>query len=303
MRYAEFFKRRLIRLHPMVIMGAVIGAVTFCIQGRVQWNGSSVSVSMVMLALLLNMFLLPALPGSRAEVRGNGEMFPLNGPNWSLFFEYIGNLLYAFFVHRLSTKALSVLVVVLGICLTLFAVLNFSGYGHIGVGWTLADYNFPGGLIRMMFSYSVGLLMSRVFKPMRIRGAFWICSLVLLTLLSMPHVGGMGNLWMNGVYDSVCVIFIFPMLVYLAASGSTTDKNSTAICKFLGDISYPIYVVHYPFMYLFFAWVWRDKVPFSEAWPFALLVVATSVVLAYLSLKLYDEPVRKWLSRKFLAKK
>ena len=28
----NFFKRRLIRLHPMVIIGAVLGAITFCLQ-------------------------------------------------------------------------------------------------------------------------------------------------------------------------------------------------------------------------------------------------------------------------------
>lgn len=81
-----FFKRRLIRLHPMVVMGAVLGAVTFCIQGCEQWDGMQVAVSSVLLAILLNFFMIPALPGAAPEVRGNGEMFPLNGPAWSLFF-------------------------------------------------------------------------------------------------------------------------------------------------------------------------------------------------------------------------
>ena len=80
-----FFKRRLIRLHPMVVMGAVLGAVTFCIQGCEQWDGMQVAVSSVLLAILLNFFMIPALPGAAPEVRGNGEMFPLNGPAWSLF--------------------------------------------------------------------------------------------------------------------------------------------------------------------------------------------------------------------------
>lgn len=88
MNTKDFFKRRLIRLHPMVILGAVLGAITFCIQGCEKWDGTQVSISMVMLALLLNLFLIPAVPGSGSEVRGNGEMYPLNGPSWSLFFEY-----------------------------------------------------------------------------------------------------------------------------------------------------------------------------------------------------------------------
>lgn len=299
----DFFKRRLIRLQPMVVLGAVLGAITFCIQGCEQWNGTHVTLSMVMLALLLNLFLIPVVPGTGPEVRGNGEMYPLNGPSWSLFFEYIGNIMYALFLHRMSTKALAALVVSAGAGLASYAIFNLSGYGHLGVGWTLLDYNLLGGFLRVLFSFSMGLLMSRVFKPVRIKGAFWICSLGLIALLSIPHIGGMESPWMNGIFDSVCTLFILPMLVYLGASGKTTDKASFKICKFLGDISYPVYIVHYPFMYLFYAWLWSEKLTFAQTWPIALAVFFGNILLAYLCLKLYDEPVRKWLGKRFLAKK
>ena len=165
MTQKEFFKRRLIRLHPMVVMGAVLGAITFCIQGCEQWDGTRVSISMVMLAMLLNLFLIPAVPGTGPEVRGNGEMYPLNGPSWSLFFEYIGNILYALFIRRLSTKALTILVVIAGIGLASFSIFNLSGNYHLGVGWSMIDYNLIGGFLRMLFAFSIGLLMSRIFKP------------------------------------------------------------------------------------------------------------------------------------------
>ena len=217
MTQKEFFKRRLIRLHPMVVMGAVLGAITFCIQGCEQWDGTRVSISMVMVAMLLNLFLIPAVPGTGPEVRGNGEMYPLNGPSWSLFFEYIGNILYALFIRRLSTKALTILVVIAGIGLASFSIFNLSGNYHLGVGWSMIDYNLIGGFLRMLFAFSIGLLMSRIFKPVHIKGAFWICSLSILILLTMPYVGGETSPWMNGIYDAVCTILIFPLLVYLGA--------------------------------------------------------------------------------------
>lgn len=303
MTVKDFFKRRLIRLHPMVVLGAVLGAITYCIQGCEKWDGTHVSVSMVMLAVLLNLFLIPAVPGSGPEVRGNGEMYPLNGPSWSLFFEYIGNILYALFLRRLPVKALAIFVGLAAIALASFALFNLSGYGHLGVGWTLMDYNLAGGFLRMLFSFSIGLLMSRVFKPVPIRGAFWICTLAMVGLLSVPHLGGMESLWMNGLYDSLCTIVFFPILVYLGASGKTTDKGSSKICEFLGNISYPLYIVHYPFMYLFYAWLWDGKLTFAETWPVAWALFFGNILLAYLCLKLYDEPVRRWLSRKFLARK
>ena len=300
----DFFKRRLIRLHPMVVLGAVLGAITFCIQGSVQWDGTHVTISMVMLSLLCTIFFIPAMPGAGYEVRGNGEMFPLNGPCWSLFFEYIGNILYALFIRRLSNKALTVMVVLLGVALTSFAIFDVSGYGNRGVGWTLDGVNFLGGSLRMLFPFSLGMLLSRNFKPVKVKGAFWICTLVLIALFSVPYLEGAEPVCTNGVYEAFCIVVAFPILVWLGASGSTTDKRSTQICKFLGDISYPIYVIHYPLMYLFYAWLIKNQLyTLGETWQVALCVYALCIVLAYLSLKFYDEPLRKYLAKRFLSKK
>lgn len=296
-----FFKRRLIRLHPMIVMGAVIGCITFFIQGGVKWDGTQVATSAVMLALLLAMFFIPAYPGAGYDVRGNGEMFSLNGPSWSLFFEYIGNLLYALFIHRLGNKALTVLVILLGLGLSWFALSDVVGYGMIGVGWTLDGLNFWGGMLRMLFPFTLGMLISRNFRPLKVRGAYWICSVILLALFCVPYIEGHSPVCLNGVFEMVCIVVIFPMLVCLGASGQTTDKRSTRICKFLGDISYPLYAIHYPLMYLFYAWLIENKLyTLGETWPMAALVYFGSIVLAYLCLKLYDEPVRKWLGRKFV---
>lgn len=300
----NFFKRRLIRLHPMVILGTVLGAITFYIQGCEKWDGTHVPLSMLMLAVLLNLFLIPAIPGTGPEVRGNGEMYPLNGPNWSLFFEYIGNIMYALCIRRMSTKTLKIFVAVAGSGLAFFAISNMSGFGHLGVGWTLAGNNLLGGFLRLTFAFSTGLLMSRNFNPKPVRGSFWICSAAIIALLSIPHIGGSEMPWLNGLYDSVCIILIFPLLVRLGASGKATNKATAGICRFLGDISYPIYVIHYPFAYLFYAWLWNgEKLAFSQAWPIAVLLFFGSILLTYLCLKLYDEPIRKWLSRKILMRK
>lgn len=300
----NFIKRRLIRLHPMVIMGAVLGVITFYIQGCVQWDGTHVAISMVMLSLLCTMLFIPAMPGLGYEVRGNGEMFPLNGPCWSLFFEYIGNILYGLFIRRLSTKALTVLVVLLGTGLAIFAITDASGYGSLGVGWTLDKINFVGGLLRMLFPFSLGMLLSRNFKPIKVRGAFWICTIILIVLFSVPYLESTGSICINGIYESFCIIIAFPILVWLGASGSTTDNKSTKICKFLGDISYPLYVIHYPFMYLFYAWLIKNQLfTFDQTWQVALCVYIWNILVAYLCLKFYDEPVRRYLTKRFLKKK
>ena len=166
-----------------------------------------------MLSTLCAMFFIPALPGARYEVRGNGEMFPLNGPSWSLFFEYIGNILYAVFIHRLSTKALTILVVLLGVGLAGFTLFDVSGYDMIGVGWTLDGVNFLGGSLRMLFPFSLGMLLSRNFKPFQMKGAFWICSIVLLILFCVPYIkADAAPISLNGLFEAVVSSSFFPSL-------------------------------------------------------------------------------------------
>ena len=300
----EFFKRRLIRLHPMLIMGAIIGFVTFCLQGGVKWDGTPTPMSWSIVALVLTMFFIPAYPGAQYDLRGNGEMFSLNGPSWSLFFEYIGNLLYALFIRRLGNRALAVLTAALGVAWCWFVTTDVSGYDMIGIGWTLDTVNFFGGLLRMLFPFSLGMVMARNFKPVKIKGIFWIAWAVLFGLFSVPALAKCGAVSINGVYELACILFVFPAIVWLAASGETTNKISSAFCKFLGDISYPLYIVHYPVMYLFYAWLIENKLyTLGETWHVVIMVFAINIALAYACLKLYDEPVRRWLTKRFIKSK
>ena len=292
-----FFRRRLIRLQPMVIMGAVIGAASFLLSGMERWDGTHATLWLTFLAFVCGCLMLPALPGMPREVRGNGEMFPLNGPCWSLFFEYIGNIVYALFIRRLSTRLLALLSFALCCALTWFAVTDQSGYGSIGVGWTVDRTNILGGMLRMLCPFTMGVLMSRLFKPLRqARGAFWTSAALLLIIFHVPYIYSDGALSLNGVFEAACIIAVFPLVVWYAASGKTTDIASTRICRFLGDISYPLYIVHYPLMYAFYMWLIKTRqYTLYETWPAALAVVAGSIILAWLCLKLYDMPVRKWL--------
>ena len=301
MSLGGFFKRRLIRLHPMLIMGAVIGAITFFAAGCERWDGSIAPTSWVMIALLLTMCMIPAVPGVPYEVRGNGEMFPLNGPGWSLFFEYIGNICYALFMRRMSTKVLAFFTLLLGLAHAWFFVGDVSQYDMIGVGWTIDTVNFWGGFIRMLFPFSMGMLLARTFKPRKVKGAFWICTIALIILFAVPYIPSSNNgISLNSLYEFVCIAFIFPALVWLGACGSASEITSK-VNTFLGELSYPLYIVHYPIMYIFYAWLINNDIYTLKAcWPVALLVVISSITLAYACLKLYDIPVRKWLTDKWL---
>ena len=299
MSTADFIKRRLIRLQPMVVIGAIIGAIMFYFQGCSVWDVSTVTLTALFIGTFMNALILPATPG--LEIRGLGEMYPLNGPSWSLFFEYIGNILYALFIRKLSTGGLAILVGLAGVGLASFAM--FGPYGDICAGFSLTGKEFTGGFLRVLYSFSAGLLLFRLFKPIKVKAAFWGCSILVVALLSVPRIGGAEYFWMNGLYETICFALLFPAIIYMGASGKITNRYTERICKFLGAISYPLYMVHYPFIYLYYAWVKNEKLTFQESLPGAVALVIGSIVLAWLSLKWYDVPVRRYLTKWFSGSK
>lgn len=309
MTAGNFMLRRIIRLQPMVLIAVILGVISFIIQGCEKWDGTPVSTTAIILSLILGFFMIPSLPGSIPEIRGNGEMFPLNGPNWSMFFEYIGSLMYATFLHRFSKTALRAFILIAGACLASLALLNASGAFHIGLGWSFGTdgtwgiLGFVGGFFRMTFSFAIGLYMSRDFKPLKIKGAFWICTAIIVVMLAVPYVTLDGEVSiLNACYDLLCTLLIFPFVVYLGASGFTSDATSGRICEFLGNISYPVYVIHYPAMYLFYSYVWKNGFAFNQVWYLCPIILVGIILFAWLSMRFYDTPVRRKLTARFLRR-
>jgi len=299
MSVSDFFRRRLIRLQPMVIMGMIVGAFCFYFQDSTLWPTiHQVPVWKMLLVMLIGFTLIPVPPSM--DIRGWNEMHPLDGPGWSLFFEYIANILYGLFIRKFSKKALSVLVFIAGFALIYLAVTSVNG--DIIGGWSIEPAQLRIGFTRLMYPFFAGLLLSRIVKPIQVKHAFLWCSLLIVIVLAMPRIGGSEHLWMNGLYESLTIIFIFPLIVFLGASGEVKGKFISRICKFFGDISYPLYITHYPLIYIYTAWVYNHKVPLSKGLPVALLVLVSAIVIAYACLKLYDEPIRLWLNKKVLLK-
>ena len=316
-----FFKRRLIRLHPMVICGSVIGALLLYFQQCDAFPGIAQSPWwLVVLAMLWSFTMIPVPKG--LEVRGWGETNPLNGPTWSLQWEYLANILYALVIRRLSTRLLAccvcvfaVFTVMLCMQIDLFGLLaeraDVMRYTVIG-GWSTEPEHLQVGLTRLLYPFFCGLLISRLMNGgnrfftrhsslFTLKGGFWWCTLLILAVLSMPRFGGDEGamMWTNGVYNAVVILLVLPLIVSIGAGSSVTGARSSAINRFLGEISFPLYITHYPLIHLQVQWtVNHPDAPASTHVFVAVCVFIASILLAYATYKLYDLPVREWLKQK-----
>jgi peptidoglycan/LPS O-acetylase OafA/YrhL len=297
MTLTDFFKRRIIRLHPMIIMGMSIGAILFYFgESSIFPKISDTTTWKLLLLLFIGYALIPVPPFM--DIRGWNEMYPLNGPAWSLFFEYIANILHALILRRLSKIMLGIFVAVTGVALIHLAVTGSNG--DIIGGWSLEPEQLRIGFTRLLFPYMAGMLLRRTIKIIKVQSTFLITSLLLIFILSFPRAGSYEHVWMNGLYDSLVVIIIFPVIIYLGAIGKVKNIFTEKICTFLGNISYPIYIIHYPFIYVFYAWITNNNIPMNVGIWVGLLLLTMLVFLSYTILKFYDEPVRKWLSKRFI---
>ncbi len=306
----NFFKRRLIRLHPMVIFGTLIGAALFYFGDCRAFPFISNTPWYMVLLVMLWAFTMIPIPTSM-DIRGWAETNPLNGPVWSLQWEYLANILYALFIRRLSKTALAVCVAIFA-AMTLILCLNIDVTGWLGFrqyasytvigGWSLMPDQLQIGLTRLLYPFFCGLLISRMGKLIKVKGGFWWCSLMVVVLLCMPWMGmdvtGEGR-WTNGLYEAVCILVLFPLIVMIGAGSSVKGGKSAAINKFLGDISYPIYITHFPLIYMQMAWVDKHQdAPLGTHIFVGVSIFLLSIIVAYASFKLYDLPVRDWLRKK-----
>lgn len=161
-----------------------------------------------------------------------------------------------------------------------------------GPSWT----NWPLGIIRVTYPFLAGVALSRIHSThLHGRGtnpAIPVIALVLIFIAPIPTQ-------FNWIYEFTCVAAAIPALIYFSAKINLT-RWAEEIGKTIGDLSYPIYVIHYPIVKAIFGFA-RSKgwaTP-TYAPQLTATIAISSIAGAWLLLKLYDEPVRKWLMARY----
>jgi len=148
MSIGDFFKRRLIRLQPMVVMGSLIGGALFYFQGGSAFPlVNATPVWKLLVVMLIGCTLIPIPPSM--DIRGWQEMQPLDGPAWSLFYEYVANILYATVLRRLSSLY-GILTVLVPRC---WCGRCVPIQGDLVGGWSVTVPQLHIGFARLLFPF------------------------------------------------------------------------------------------------------------------------------------------------------
>jgi peptidoglycan/LPS O-acetylase OafA/YrhL len=284
MRVGHFLTLRLIRLHPLVILGVLLGFASYLLD-PLAGTAQDAPLHTVLVALALGLVLLPApsLPNRWSDTH------PLNGPCWSLLQEYVGNIAYAFVLRHLAARTLGVLALLSG--LVLVACGGHLGSLDQGSAWD-SLWMAP---VRLCFPFITGLWLYRMRSRLpQVRLGWLPLTVVMVAAIAFPTLPPIDGVKINGLYEAACVVLLFPFIV-LAGSHSEAGRGMMGLCKASGRISYPIYITHFPFLYVWMNYVANGKPSQGQMAGIGLALVPFLIAIAWAAYIFWDEPIRRRL--------
>lgn len=278
----EFMRVRLIRLYPLYVFGLAAGVLLAALLVLRGW--SDVSWAQIGATAGLGLFMLPT---PTAISTSPYVIYPFDPPAWSLFFELVVNAAFALVFLRLGPRMMALIIAVSAI------VLVWSGFHyerlHGGFSWE----NFAGGFPRVFFGFFVGVALHRLHLKRALPALpAWAAFLILLVVFAVPATG-LARAW----FDLAAAMIFFPALVALCARSPGEGALARGM-GWLGLMSYGVYILHVPIR------DWLDvalTVLHLNTLPgvvMALLVGGLAITATAVLDRVYDRPLRRWLTRR-----
>jgi peptidoglycan/LPS O-acetylase OafA/YrhL len=273
----QFVRVRLIRLMPLIVLGTLLSAPYVLARSHVV--NDPISYQELLLAIILGVTNIPFLSASTAI--GGPQVFPLNGPQFSLFLEVFVNVLWA---GVRTYNPLRLYILTFAVCLITLSFVGRGGY-DVATFWT--------GFPRVGASFFAGAIVFHIGKKFDSRAEprylFWLILILTALLFYYPEELPLS-------IQLVWVALFSPLLVY-AGSKTRLSGKVRSLALFSGELSYPIYALHYPI----FCWMNGAYQSLTKQ-PQTILIegpiVLSGVLLgSYLALRSFDIPIRNWAER------
>lgn len=274
----QFFKIRLIRFYPLYFLGLLFGIV-LAILLLVTGSASALPPSMFVLAIVCGLLFIPF------PFMGGGDIFPLNIPSWSLFYELLVNVLYASVYQWLSKKSIIAILIVSFVILSL-GILKTGG-ANLGPSLLDAHWTFA----RTVFSFSAGLLIYDYKRAVNMSPLLVMAVAVVVFLLPVSPT-------YRPIFDLLIIAIVFPIMVFVLA-GTNSNKFEKTF-EFLGAISFGVYALHYPIIWLVNGF--SNKLGVSTVYAGVIMLPLLVVGCVFVD-KYFDRPIRQFIKNKSLSKK
>ena len=290
MTASSYLYKRFVRLYPMFILALAFGSVTLFFAAESGY--ATYTPKSVFLSFLANGAFLPflnSLSVTNGLATASGQPFPADNALWSLSFEMLASIIFLGLYKR-STVTLSIISILSMVTLEILArLLSWHAPG-------VSTRSYMGGVPRVLYGFCMGMVIYRV-TPF-VRGKY------LQIFLNIPYRSLL-------IYVAMISFFTLPMTITgyyfflivavaptLILAGSLTVPENKAYAKaanFLGWLSYPVYCLHMPVFRALY--LLHEKYGLSGHVPVAVVAVLATIALSVLVAKLYDEPIRRLLSK------
>lgn len=261
-RLGGFLRTRFRRLWPMAAIGAAMGFAVFLPDYGIAKAGGFLLLALLMVPWPFH----------------NGQIFPLNGPQWYLLMDLVGNVLHFLLLSRLSDRALWVFTLLAGIALALVIQTQPANtFGAMPHNWHLATF-------RVAFSYSMGLSLARLHRrgAMPGLGGWWWLAAAALPPLAVVALDALPFRLPPG--DALVTMLVLPALFAFAMIARLPAWAEPA-CASLGRASFPLFATHLPLLLAA-----REQI--GHSFTAYLCAAAVAVPLAFLLARVL-EPARK----------
>lgn len=286
MGITEFMSHRFVRLYPLYFFGIMLGYFGLCATTIGDADGGKRSLELS-LQLVPQLFMMPAPP-----VLGDTNLYSLNSPAWTLFYELVVNLVYVVAFRWLrNTKVLVAVVIACAIAL----ILTVFHFGKIDVGpvWK----NAWGGFARAGFGFFAGVLAFRILGSPKstvrpISNWAFALMVVIPVICFIPSTKEVRPF----VDLTLAVILGIPIL--LISQSMAPPEKFHRLFIMGGRISYAIYILHQPFCEVARRINWRTGLldQYAPLGGVAILIVV--LILSYFVERYYDRPIRRYLMAK-----
>jgi len=280
----DFFKIRMIRLYPLYAAGLAVAVVL-----RLYMHGEEGDPWRLGALAQTALLALVLLPGPKGDPTGG---YSLNSPSWTLLPEIVINMAYAVLFRWMTTRVLIALIFVGSLGMVVAELTR----GTLDVGFPdHAEWATP---FRMGFSFFAGVLMRRRFDGVRREAPLTALACVIVVIAALtahpPEA-------VRPVYELGLALIGFPLLILVASRVEATGRLGAAFHT-LGLMSYAVYTLHLPVGLLIYQVLRRRNIIdvwYSAPWS-GFVYLAFIAAFAVLADRLYDQPVRRWLTARLL---